>query len=266
MNEQIKIKTKIFKLLQKAASDGCTESEAMIFAEKAGELMDQFSLSITDIQILQTECVQRDYKMSNSKCGVVGQMAVAVARYCDTRVWVTQGTRHGPGNTVVPAVLHFFGLESDVETAMFLLEIVEKAMTRELNLFKDTPWWKAEVVQTKMVKSRSASSGFTNGFSNRMCARVNDMKDERDDKLAQEQADLYNTLKPEHRERTARNLVAVKVNHVETEFKKLGMRLSGGGRSQRGGDWDARSRGKQAANNVSLNAGVSGQRKTLMIS
>jgi len=262
LDEQTKIKTRIFNLLQKAANDGCTEEEAMAFAEKAGELMDHYQLNITDIQILQTRCITDVYTLANAASRHQGCMAVAIARYCDCKVWSTAGQRFK--KHVVGAKLHFFGLASDVEMAMFLMEIVDKAFYRAAKEFKKSDWWKDNVTNG-YTKGLSAQAGFKNGFQSRLCSRFTDMKDTRDAEIQTQQEEMNDALSPERRERTARNLVLVKTNHVEDEFRKLNMRLTGGGSRHGGGDYSARGEGHSAGDRVGLYAGVRGQQKTLMI-
>ena len=266
MSDEVqKIKIRIHKLLQRTSSNGCTENEAMTAAALAGQLMDQYNLNITDIQILQTGCKREIIDLKNARSGPLGSMAVAIARYCDVKVWQTPGRRNHKGQVVEPGKLNFFGLESDVEMATYLLDIVEKACDKELAAFKQSDYWKENYEGQRRGVGRSATVGFKNGFSIRICGRFKEMKAERNEELRKRQEELNEALGPERRERTARNLVAVKTKRVEDEFRKLGISLSRGSRGGNGGDYSAYGQGRSAANNVGLHAGVGGQSQVLAL-
>lgn len=261
MKDIDKIKTRIFNLLQRTVSNGCTEDEAMSSAEKAGQLMDQYSLSITDLQIMQSNCTKGEYKLKTAKSGHLGYIAVAVARYCDTKVWSSPGYRTNKGANITPGSIYFFGLDSDVEMSIFLMQIIANAMDRELEKFKESDWWSENVEGEYRGTGRSATVGFKAGFRSRIISRLNELKAERNEDLQRKQDEMNEALGPERRERTARNLVVVKRDHVEEEFKKLNMSLRSRGGGSYGGNWRAKEHGRNAADNVGLNAGVSGQTK-----
>lgn len=265
MLDEIKIKRKIFKLLQKTVESGCTESEAMSAAEKAGELMDQYSLSITDVQIMESECVEKTYVMHNSGRGRIASMSVGVAKYCDVKLWIIRGRKSYYDKKIPKGVLHFFGLETDVDMALFLIDVIKGAMDRSVVEFKESDYWKEHVIGMPRGEGRRFTTGFRNGFASRISIRLRELKNHRNDELMRQQKNMEEVLGEGRLERTGRNIIAVKRTRVEEEFAKLNMKLTGSGYSTWGGNRGAKTQGEAAANNVHLGQGVSRSGSVKMI-
>jgi hypothetical protein len=57
-----RLKTRIQGLRSKTTDNGCTEAEALLAAAKVAELLGQYDLSLTDVEIRDAPCEQREYE------------------------------------------------------------------------------------------------------------------------------------------------------------------------------------------------------------
>lgn len=234
MSELAKVKRKIHALLQKTTENGCTEDEALAAAHKAGELMDFYNLSITDVQIRDTECIKDFVESTSKRRDGMDQAIVGIARYCDVKTWFSPGTRYSK------ARYYFFGLEPDVMLAKHLVTVVKQALATSLEEFKNSDYYVNVLEYEERGARRSATVSFQHGFSRRICDRLYEMKSDRDKNIEKEQ-------------RTGRDLVLVKQQKVEEEFQKNGPRLRKVKVSQGGSDFGGALAGSKAANSVNLN-------------
>jgi Protein of unknown function (DUF2786) len=62
-----RLKTRIQGLRSKTMDNGCTQAEALLAAAKVAELLDRYNLSLTDVEIRDAECEQREYETYRKK-------------------------------------------------------------------------------------------------------------------------------------------------------------------------------------------------------
>src|ERR1700730_12185962 len=105
-----RLKSRIQGLRSKTADNGCTEAEALLAAAKVAELLDRYDLSLTDVEIRDAPCEQREYETYRKKRIPLDACIGAIANFCDCRVWREK-------NQVGEARYVFFGLRSDIEVA-----------------------------------------------------------------------------------------------------------------------------------------------------
>lgn len=155
MNRQSIIK-KIQALLSKTVDAGCTEGEALAAAKKAGQLMDEHNLSMSEIEVREAKCATVDHQMSATKHAVF-YCAGAIAAYCDCICW-----RQGK-------TLKFFGLPADAEIAGFLADLCMHAMNRE---------WKQHLAKCRAVgwpTTAKHKSDFLRAMAARLSRRFREM-------------------------------------------------------------------------------------------
>lgn len=235
MTEIDKVTRRIHALLQKTKSNGCTEQEAMRAAEKAGELMDQFNLSISDIQIRDTACVQISIPVGGKVRPSWSSIVVALGEYCDGIVWFSK--RSGE------ATFEAFGLKHDMEIFEFIYGVIKDAIMSETEKFKMSDVYK-EAQYYK--KARTATTSFQVGMAVSISAKLREMKSERIMEV----------------ERTGRELVMVKEERVRSEFKKIGISLKTTYGTSRRSYGAARSAGEAAGSKVNVNLGMRGSGNT----
>src|SRR3954462_3830904 len=113
-----RLKTRIQGLRSKTTDNGCTEAEVLLAATKVAELLDRYDLSLTDAEICNSPCEQREYQTDRKKRIPLDDCVGAVANFCDCRVW---REKSHSGNTRYV----FFGLRSDIEAAHYLTELID---------------------------------------------------------------------------------------------------------------------------------------------
>jgi uncharacterized protein DUF2786 len=96
-----RLKTRIQGLRSKTTDNGCTESEALLAAAKVAELLDRYDLSLTDVEIRDAPCEQREYETYRKKRIPLDACIGAIANFCDCRVW-REKNLSGAGRDVAP--------------------------------------------------------------------------------------------------------------------------------------------------------------------
>ena len=125
-----RLKTRIQGLRSKTTDNGCTEAEALLAAAKVAELLDRYDLSLTDVEIRDAPCEQREYETYRKKRIPLDDCVGAIANFCDCRVWREK-------NQAGEARYVFFGLRSDIEVAHYLTELIDNAVRSELGRYKN---------------------------------------------------------------------------------------------------------------------------------
>jgi hypothetical protein len=193
-----KLRARIQALRAKTIDNGCTEGEALAAAAKVAELLDRYELSLTDVEIRETQCEERVYETHFKKRIPIDECIGAIAAFCDSRVW-REKKAEGEARYV------FFGLPADVEVAHYLTELIDGAVRAELGRYKVSAEYKRFRHQDRHLANASFAMG--------MCASIADrlvvMKAERDGMIRS----------------SGRGLVVLKAAVVDAELEKLGLKL-----------------------------------------
>ena len=164
-----KLKTRIQALRAKTIGNGCTEDEALSAAAKVAELLDRYDLSLTDVEIRDAACEQREYETYRKKRIPLDDCIGAVANFCDCRVWREK-------NQAGDARYVFFGLRSDIEVAHYLTEVIDSAVRSELGRYKTTPGY----LRFRHQDRHMANSSFALGMVASIADKLKAMKRARD--------------------------------------------------------------------------------------
>lgn len=196
-----KLKIRIQALSAKTVANGCTEAEALTAAAKVAALLDQYDLSLSDVERAGTQCerlvIAAGKKQRSPMDGCVG----AIAIFCDCKVW-REKDAVGRSATV------FFGQPADLEMARTLYTLIEAAMRTETEAYKRA----RKVISYRHDEGRSFLIGMAQAIG---CSLV-EMKEGRD---------------VANRAATGRDLVLVKSGVVEAEFARLNLALKQSGPS-----------------------------------
>lgn len=193
-----RLKTRIQGLRSKTTDNGCTEAEALLAAAKVAELLDRYDLSLTDFEIRNAQCEQRDYEIRRKKRIPLDDCIGAIANFCDCRVW-REKSQSGNARYV------FFGLRSDIEVAHYLTELVDNAVRSELGRYKVS----ADYRRFRHQERHVANASFTLGMVASIADKLTAMKAARD---------AVNNG-------TGRDLVVLKASVVDAELEKLDLKL-----------------------------------------
>jgi hypothetical protein len=232
-----KIANKIKELMKKTTANGCSEAEALSAAEMVGKLMNEYDLSMTEIEFKNEEFLTMTIETDSRVASPIHNVVTAIGVYTDCKVWFSRGSK---------IVYSFFGTKRDTEIAHFLYNLLLGAIKRETENYKKTDSYKKST-----LNGRTKTSSFANGMGIRLASRLQEMK--RDQKV-------------ENSNSTA--LVKVdKMSIVLDQFSKLNMRLKTSVSKTKAGSYDAYRAGQAAGDRVNINAGLSGSNtnKTLRL-
>ena len=228
-----RLKTRIQGLRSKTTDNGCTESEALLAAAKVAELLDRYDLSLTDVEIRDAPCEQREYETYRKKRIPLDACIGAIANFCDCRVWREK-------NQAGEARYVFFGLRSDIEVAHYLTELIDNTVRSELGRYKTSAGYRRFRHQDRHV----ANSSFTLGMVASIADKLIAMKRERD---------AVNNG-------TGRDLVVLKASVVDAELEKLDLKLRTVRRASRMVSPTAYEAGGAAGVSLAINPGIRGTR------
>lgn len=226
-----RLKTRIQGLRSKTTDNGCTEAEALLAAAKVAELLDRYDLSLTDVEIRDAACEQREYETYRKKRVPIDGCIGAIANFCDCRVWREK-------NQVGDARYVFFGLRSDIEVAHYLTEVIDNAVRFELGRYKTSAGYRRFRHQDRHI----ANSSFTLGMVASIADKLKALKRERD---------AVNNG-------TGRDLVILKASVVDAELKKLDLKLRTVRRTTRLVSPTAYEAGGVAGASLAINPGIRG--------
>lgn len=227
-----KLKARIVALRSKTVDNGCTEQEAVAAAAKVAELLDQYDLSLTDIEIRQDICERVEYETWRKNGIPLDGCIPAIADFADCRVW-REKNPFGENRYI------FFGRQADVAVAHYLCDVIDRAMLTELARFKSTVGY----LRYRTGSRKAVSNSFLLGMASSIAAKLRTMKDQRDEA---------------HRA-TGRDLVVVKAAVVDEELAKLGLTFAKARANRRSVAGEAFNSGHAAGKKIALNPGLGKQ-------
>lgn len=281
--ERNKAIEKVRKLRDRMNGAGSSEAEVEFAMTKMGELMDTFNITMDEVSLAGEECKLVTIENKNGSVFNLGTVAVAVAEFCDCVTYYSQGPKvqktRADGTLVYGRDSrgrlrphyekrvrrnNFFGIEAEAETAAYLMEMIINSAVKAVKEFKKTPEYKS-YVGNKTVHTKS----FVDGFASRLCYRLREMKDQREEELEaarQARAEMGEDESVLDAERVAKmrrrgestDLVALKEEKVKDDFKEQfgwtpTYRTSRAGSY---GSYSGRNAGRGAADNVNLSRPV----------
>jgi hypothetical protein len=160
--EREKVKARIKALTEKTTDNGCSESEALAAAGMVGKLLEQYNLTMDEIDIRDEKCVTVSTYGRVWRGDVMFHCVMSIGTFCDAKAWYTPGGKGGRNR------YWFFGLESDTQMAIYLFSIVQSAIETELAAFKTSDTYKSA------WSKRAATASFQKGMAYRIGAARRD--------------------------------------------------------------------------------------------
>lgn len=225
-----KVKARIRALTARTVERGCSEAEAMAAAEKVGELLAVYGLTMSEVELREEVCTQRSLHFNDPRRGAINWLFPALLRFTGCRGW-----------TVGRAEFVLFGLDPDVQMAEWLLQVLAGALTREEAAFRSSPAY-----APGRASPQAVLRSFRLGFADRVAQRLDAMAE------AQERAaEATRAAQP-----TGTALVLLKAQKLDEGFKALGIRLRSVTRRTVVRDRGAFGRGREAGGRVGLDRPV----------
>src|ERR1035437_9034841 len=106
-----KIANKIQALLKKTVENGCSEEEALSAAEMVGRMMNEYDLSMTEIEFKDENFITHLITSNSRVASHIHSLIGAIAFFTDTKCWFQRQDK---------IVYHFFGSEKDTQIADYL--------------------------------------------------------------------------------------------------------------------------------------------------
>jgi Protein of unknown function (DUF2786) len=116
-----KLLARIGALMAKTVEAGCTDAEALAFAEKAHELIERYQIDLGAEEIKREGFVKNRIKMEPARFAFARRILLAINEFCEVRTWYTTFTGL--------AEITVFGLRSDAELASYLIDSLLRAPT-----------------------------------------------------------------------------------------------------------------------------------------
>ena len=149
-----KVKFRIRALSLKTVDNGCTEAEAISAMDKVGELLEVYNLNMTEVELSAEPCVEVKFGLRRRTIPRWGYIFMTISKFTHTTCWANRPN------------IHFFGIETDVQMAIYLCEIVTAALAAETTRFRATPVYKSS------LRRRFMTSSFTAGLIRRLADRL----------------------------------------------------------------------------------------------
>ncbi len=231
-----KLILKIKALIAKTEDAGCTEAESMLAAAKAGELMKEYEVERSELDIQEDKYgkLKKTFRKSadTRRLDPVAWLSMmSVARFTDTRTWCYKRS----GEVV------FFGAYADTQIASFLLEMICNIARKEVAAYL------ASDDRPRGVHGNTLKASWIRGYAGRVSRRLDEMKKEQD-------ADRQQI---EQKAGTA--LMVIKDQLVEQKFQSLGLTFTTSSDDYyrySNGSHDAHMKGKAAGDRVNLSSGI----------
>lgn len=176
-HELTRVKARIKALTEKTVTNGCTEAEAFSAAEMVGRLLERYALSMDEIEIRASRCVQREVPLGGKRRRPIDGCVPSIARFCDCKVWLAHATDEqalAAGETAREKRYVFFGFETDADLATYLFSVIDRAVVTETDNFKRAH------PRLRSVRLRQGTASFQHGLVARVAARLDAMHEERE--------------------------------------------------------------------------------------
>jgi len=158
--QSAKIKARIRKLREMTQQRGCSEAEALAFAEKAAALVREAGLSETEVY--SEECGSRSRVAGRADRGLVWAQ---IALCTNTAVMVR--TSRGNGS-----IVSYVGYGGGPEVADYLRVVCDRAIDKAIREFKTTVFYRH---RRNLKTKRAAVADFTRSFCSRIIVKLQEL-------------------------------------------------------------------------------------------
>jgi hypothetical protein len=217
-------------LKERTTANGCTESEAMVAAEAISKLLQEYDLSMTEVEVKSQEFIKEQININGKTKKPIHDVVTSIGYFTDTKVYFTKRMSN--------YVYNFFGAKKDVEFAGYLFDLLSHAMDNEYAKYQKTS-------EYKMIGGKVARGSFYKGMIIRLSQRLRDMKDSISKEAQETGLMLYN-----------------KMGITEQMFKEHNpsLKLKTSTSRMKISDRSAFNSGREAANRVNITSGLGGKK------
>lgn len=243
-NEELKtVKEKIRKLLSLGMSNSF--NEAQVAMGKATKLMQEWALSIDDIELGSSDIIHEAIDTGSKKRGDLDRILVNLAKLYSCKIWIDPPNKFEKNKPNV--ILHVMGYDTDVEMFKHFYRVIGKVFHTSLERFKQTTEYEnlTRFQHGKIVRTQFRS-GFVNRVNTMICQFI-------------EENGVVKT-------KTGTSIVLLKSAKIEDHFQEsMGLKLRKPAYSQRARLGGANTAGSDAANKIRFDRPVENSTSTLLI-
>lgn len=202
MNQQTeleKVKSRVRALAARTVDRGCSEAETLAAAQKIGELLEVYGLTMSEVELRQEICIQRQLAFTGARLQALGVIFLSIVDLTETKGWM-----------VGRNIFVFYGLEPDVLMAEYLLHLLARTVDHEEAAYRASPGY-----QRSHATPQNRLRSFRYGFAERVSNRIEELAAHR--RAAEDAARTPAS--------TGTALVLVKEQIITDGFRELGIRL-----------------------------------------
>ena len=220
---------KVRALFAKTVDAGCTEDEAISAAAKAGDLMDQYDLTQSEVDLEREQSsIDPEGKVWGKKKAHESWMAVsAVGRFTNCTGY--RDNKHADVECV------FIGFPQDREVAFYLMELIKNCMEMSFRQYLNSS------ERPEYVHGRTLRASFMRGMVARIAVRLN----------------VMTAARKRAKQSSSTALVVLKDQLVIKRMNELGIHVRGISSNYQGST-AAHAAGREAGNKVNLTTGLGG--------
>jgi len=247
------------KLMEMTQGRGASETEAETAMKRLSDIRKTFNLTLDEIVISNLEYQKQSVEQTATKGCVMSTVVMDIANFTDTKVWRERGrvdlsrarSRRGWSyrqRQATPGTYEFFGIDSDVEMAVYLYDLIVKSLNVAEKVYRRSTEYNS--IKVRGGKRRALVS-FRKGFARRVSTRLSE--------LALEQSRESETTA----QTTGNDIVFIKSQVREEKFKEqVGIKLVKS-HTYRHGPTDGRAaaNGANSADSINFNRPVNGSSK-----
>ena len=241
MNDELQsVKNKVRKLLALGSGNNST-AEAKVAMERAGQLMDQWALSIEDVELDDEKIIHKCIDTGRKNKPEFNPLT-PLADFCNVKLWVTPPARRRRVGTFGNYAINIIGYETDIQIFEYFWNMIVNTLEAEYERFKQTAEGKSYLAE---YHGRQVRASFRNGFVSEVNNKLDDLS-----------ADAMETQVT----KSGTALVPLKNGKVEAYFDEhFDFKLTSTRSYNRSGGTGASYAGRKAGQNVSFSKGVGAQ-------
>lgn len=230
------VKNKVAKLMALGTKNTSLE-EANVALQRAGKLMEEWGLSINDIELGDTSIIHKEIDTGRRKSPETSGLYVLLAKFVNVKMWVCKANKYDKSSTYR---INIIGYQQDVDMFVFFNRMLENAIEYSFERYKTS----FEYKQAKRTAHGKAIRGsFNRGFVYTVNKTLED--------LIEAQEDMTTS--------SGTALVPLKMGNIENFFEEnFNIRLRKGYNSYRSNSHSANgySAGSSAGSGIRFNTPV----------
>src|ERR1700691_1457525 len=218
MSDIEKVKAKIRALMSKTSDRGCSEHEAQSAMTKAGELLSQYDLSITEIDIKESNCITVIYDCKSKHMPIWTKYCLgSMAEFCSLKCWYAKDFNKN-------IIIKFFGIPEDCYMSIFLCNLINNSIQKEVLEFKNSETF----LESKRFgyPCKTLTNSFQQGMSTRLSQKLRELSNQRKNPVEKVSNNSLMVIKNENIKKAKRLTVTIKNSESYNTGRKMAEKVN----------------------------------------